>query len=454
MSTLPLATIGDAYTSSRCWEWFQRLTDIGSRMAGHDGEAAGVRVLEAAFADAGLRAVSVTPFDVPGWWRGTSTLTVDAMPVRTFAAAHQLVALPGSPSGEVEAPVVDAGSGTPDDLATMDVADAVVLVSSRNPPTMARPCNRTEKYARAVEAGATAFLYSNDSMVGGLPATGSVRFGGETPGPVPAVGVSHELGERLRRDAADGRQVRLVVDCRTEPATSRNVEAVVGPETGPEIVVTAHTDGHDVGEGARDNAAGAALLVEAGRLLAGSGVELPTRLRFLSTGAEELGLRGSHAWVERHGTADVVAHVNVDVIGFSRTMRTEGSPAVAAAFDEAAAELGAPVSPTGEGDPYGSVWPFWYSDQWHFATHGVPSVTCRSVGEGGRVALGWGHTHADTADKLDRRDLRDLAIQLATGLVRLAKRADQLAPEPEQAVRARIPADTAEYLRLEGRWPW
>lgn len=454
MTTLPRETIGDAYASTHLWDCFRRLTDIGSRMAGHEGEAAGVRVLEAAFADAGLRDVTVSEFDVPGWWRGASRLTVDGEPTRTFEAAHHLLALPGSPSGEVAGPVVDVGCGTPDDLAAADVDGAVVLASSRNPPTMARPCNRTEKYARAVDAGASAFCYCNDALVGGVPATGSVRFGSEMPGPIPAVGVSHELGERLRRHAAADGRVRLTVDCRTEPAVSRNVEGVVGPEAGPEIVVTAHTDGHDVGEGARDNAAGAALLVEASRLLAGEDVEIATRLRFLSTGAEELGLLGSRAWVETNGTADVAAHVNVDVVGFSRTMRVEGSAAVADAFREAAAELGAPAEPEGEADPYGSVWPFWYSDQWHFATRGVPSVTCRSVSDGGRTALGWGHTHADTADKLDRRDLRDLAIHLATGLVRLAERTDGLDPVPDRQVRTGVPEGIAEYLRLDGRWPW
>lgn len=454
MTTLPLATIGDAYASPHLWDCFRRLTDIGSRMAGHEGEAAGVRVLEAAFADAGQRAVTVTPFDVPGWWRGSSRLTFEGESTRTFEAAHHLLALPGSPHGEVEAPVVDVGYGTPDELTAADVDGAVVLASSRNPPTMARPCNRTEKYARAVDAGARGFLYCNDALSGGIPATGSVRFGSEMPGPVPAVGVSHELGERLRRHAAADGRVRLTVDCRTEPAVSRNVEGVVGPASGPEIVVTAHTDGHDVGEGARDNAAGAALLAEVGRLLASEDVELATRIRLLSTGAEELGLLGSRAWVETNGTADVAAHVNVDVVGFSRTMRVEGPAAVAEPFRAAAAELGAPTDPVGTADPYGGVWPFWYSDQWHFATRGVPSVTCRSVTDGGRTALGWGHTHADTADKLDQRDLRDLAIHLTTGLVRLAERAAGLDPIPALAVRARIPDATAEYLRLDGRWPW
>jgi Zn-dependent M28 family amino/carboxypeptidase len=455
MPTLPLATIGDAYTSTHLWSCLHRLTDIGDRMAGHEGEASGVRVLESAFDDAGLRDVEVTRFDVPGWWRGTSRLTIGGARSRTFDSSHDLVALPGSPSGDVEASVVDVGCGSPEEIESADVNGALVLASSRNPPSMRRPCNRTEKYARAVDAGASGFLYANDALAGGLPATGSVRFGSEMPGPVPAVGVSRELGERLRRHASDGdRRVRLAVDCRTETAESRNVEAVVGPETGPEIVVTAHTDGHDVGDGARDNAAGAALLAEVGRLLGPGPVDPNTRIRFLSTGAEELGLLGSREWVATNGTDDVAAHVNVDVIGFSRTMRAEGPAAVADAFRDAAAELGVPATAGGSEDPYGDVWPFWYSDQWHFATRGVPSVTCRSVADGGRAALGWGHTHADTADKLDRRDLRDLAVQLATGLVRLASVADDLDPVPEREVRARVPDETVEYLRLDGRWPW
>jgi Zn-dependent M28 family amino/carboxypeptidase len=454
MAHLSDAVVGDGYRSTFAWDLLAELTEIGSRMAGHEGEAEGARVLAEGFERAGLRQTEITEFGIPGWWRAAASLAVEADDGRgrTFEDDYELLGLPGSPDSTVEAEVVDVGAGLPSDFEAADVEERIALAGSQNPPGFGRAINRIEKYARADRAGAVGFVYCNDNAEGAVPTTGAVGFTHDGPGGIPAVGVSSEVAARIRRYLADGSvTATLSVDCRNEPATCRNVEAVVGPDSGPEILVTGHVDAHDIADGARDNGAGSVLAAEVGRLLALEADErgLDTRVRVVAFGGEETGLYGSTRWAEGADLSTVVGQINLDGIGYSRNLRVRGLGLIDAF--EAAEDLAlGPIRTDWTASPF--------NDHWPFLTRGVPSVTCSSTagGEGQVVRYGnleWGHTHADTLDKLDPRYLRDLALPLAEATATLAA-----GPEPGRVeaatVREVLPEGLAGYLRFDGRWPF
>ncbi|MFC6990038.1 M28 family metallopeptidase [Haloplanus sp. GCM10025708] len=245
--------------------------------------------------------------------------------------------------------------------------------------------------------------------------------------------------------------VDLSISCRNERATCRNVEAVVGPDTESEILVTGHVDSHDIGDGARDNGAGSVLAAEIGRLLALNEDRLDTKVRLISFGGEEPGLYGSYYWQENHDLDAVKCQVNMDGIGYSRDLMVNGSESVREVFEESARRLGVPI----ETNPLSSVGPF--TDQWPFIKEGVASVTCRSREDSAPVRYGnteWAHTHADTLDKLDWRDMRDLGIQIATAVAGLADAETEIPSVPVSAVRDAVPEPVHEYLRLAGRSEW
>ncbi|MFB6193509.1 MAG: peptidase M28, partial [Halobaculum sp.] len=82
----------------------------------------------------------------------------------------------------------------------------------------------------------------------------------------------------------------------------------------------------------------------------------------------------------------------------------------------------------------------------------VPAAMVSTASD--KSGRGWGHTHADTLDKLDSRDLRAVAVQVAEGVARIANGA----VEPEQKTRAEI-RDTidegyVQELKQGGRWPY
>lgn len=442
MPTLPHEVIGDAYVSDHAWSTLEALTAIGDRMSGQAGERAAADLVEERLRAIGARRIESTAFEVPGWERGASSLTVERPRPRTFDRDHQVIGLPGTPPCDLEAEAVDLGYGLPEDFAAADVEGKLALVSSWVPDDYDRWVHRQEKYAHAVRAGAAGFLFGNH-VEGGIPPTGFISFGGD-PAAIPGAGLSKETGDRLSRSAAGGAPVRLSIDCRRSRATSRNVEAVLGPDVGTEVVLGAHYDAHDVGEGAGDDGCGVAVLIEVGRLLSRVQDDLGTKVRLVGFGAEEAGMFGSERWAESADLADVRCMLNLDGIGDSRTVRLypHGFDGIEEAIATACEDLAVPHRvQTGI---------FAHGDQWPFVRRGVPAAMIGS-GDEGRVAHA--HTHNDTIDKIDRRDLRDLAVCVANGVLRITEAERSFEAVSPAAIRERMDEATRTSLEQRGRWP-
>lgn len=445
MARLPDRVVGAAQTSTASWEVLSDLVDIGSRMAGQDGEAQGATVIKNAFERYGLDAVSISEFTIDGWWRGASSLVVDTPRERTYDSQHEVLSLPGSPSGTVEGRLVDVGTGTPEAFDAADLENAVVMASSRSPEDHDRWIHRMEKYVCAYEAGAEAFVFRNH-VEGCLPPTGEVGYHNR-PGPIPAVGVSKEVGDRLVRTADESSVgLTLTVDSRSESTSSRNVEARIGPATDDTVLVTAHVDAHDIAEGANDNGAGSALVTEIGRLLAMAPSILDTEVRLITFGSEEIGLWGAYHWAERHDQSDVKAVLNLDGAGGGRTLgvNANGFSDLEAAVTEAADRLDVPLEDGSTISPHG--------DQWAFVQEGVPSAMCYAASES--TGRGYGHTHADTLDKLDPRDLRALAIVITEAVVEVADSDRAIDRKSRSEIREQIDDGYERELKRGGRWPY
>jgi len=448
MVELPDEVVGDAQTSHFAWNRLEELVDVGNRMAGQAGEAQGAEVIRDAFADAGLDGVRIDEFEIPGWWRGSSSLTVGAPVERVHEGSHQVIALPGSPSGETTGRVVDVGAGTYEEFeAKADKLEgAIAMASSETPEHADRWLHRMEKYVNAADHGAAAFVFRNH-IEGALPPTGEVGYHNR-PGPIPAVGVSKEVGARLERYAEEGEcEATVVTECRNEETTSRNVEAVVGPsDADDEVLVTAHVDAHDIADGANDNGAGSVLTAEVGRLLTSVADDLDSRVRLVTFGSEEIGLWGAYHCAEMTDLDQVKCVINLDGACSSRNLRvgTNEFDALGELFESVAADFDAPLSTGDTISPHG--------DQWAFVQEGVPStMTATTSNQYGR---GWGHTHADTLDKLDSRDLRDVATLVTEAVYRAAQDSFSVEHRSRAETRDAIDEGYIQELKMGGRWPY
>ncbi len=429
--------IGETFTSETGWDHLERLVDTGTRMAGSEGERRAAEATRDALAAVGARNARLEAFDIQGWARGSSA-------VHAGGTSQESIALPRSPSGTVTGEFVDLGHGLPDDF-DRDLDGKVVMAASNVPDWYDRFLHRREKYYHAVEAGAAAFVFRNH-VEGCLAPTGSVGTEDAPIGEIPAVGVSKEVGSRLAR-RFEGEEVTVEVEADIGDATSQNVHAELGPETDDVVLLTSHVDAHDIAEGAGDNGAGTALVVEVARALAAREDDLDTRVACVCYGAEEVGLVGSGYDADVRNHDGIKAIVNNDGVVRGRTLRcyTHGFDALQTAAETVGERFDHPVETTPELGPH--------SDHWPYVKWGVPGYHVMSkTGSEGR---GWGHTRADTLDKLDSRNLREQAVLVADLVVELADGSTEIEHRDPAAIADQLEdEDLAEGMKVTGDWPY
>ncbi|HPD16308.1 MAG TPA: M20/M25/M40 family metallo-hydrolase [Planctomycetota bacterium] len=434
---LDVRLVGEAMVSDDGLTLLRELCETyGSRFAASgDERRAGDFLLERMRA-VGLSRVHAEPFRLLAWRRGRKPTLEVVSPARERL---DCIALPYSPATRgrgIELELVSVGEGMPEDFARLRgaIRGKAVLATSESPGYYHRWVHRAEKYTRACAAGAKAFLFMNH-YDGLLAPTGTLRF--DRKPDVPGLGVSKETGLCLMRLLGQG-TVRLRIQTHDAmfQGTSRNIIGEFPGNEHPEqtIVVGGHYDGHDISQAAHDNGSGVATVLEAARLLAPHRARLRRTVRFVCFGAEEVGLRGGHAYVERHRSemARTRLMVNVDCIGSER-----GKGFDFQCWSEAKAPLAAMASEMRQEIVFAAR-PNPYSDHFPFMVAGVPVCMLGNVG-GAPKGRGYGHTAADTLDKVSRADLREAAALLARSLVRFAN-------DRAWALRHRNPAEIRRAL--------
>lgn len=430
--------IGTTFTSETGWNHLETLVDIGDRMAGTDGERAAAEATRDVLEEIGARDAHLEAFDIQGWTRGSSTITADG-------DQYDCIALPRSPDAEATGELVDLSYGLPRDFEGRDLEGAVVMAASNVPDWYDRFLHRREKYYHAVEAGAAAFIFRNH-VEGCLAPTGSVGTPDDPIGDIPAVGVSKEVGTRLARRAA-GEEVTMEVQANIHPAQSQNVHADIGPDTDEAVLLTSHVDAHDIAEGAEDNGAGTAVVLEVARALKARENELNTRVHVIVFGAEEVGLCGSTWDRDQRDPKGIKAIVNNDVVARGRTLKcySHSFDALEEAIETVADRFDHPIEMTPELGPH--------SDHWPYVQRGIPGIQAASVTED--EGRGWGHTRADTLDKLEPRVIREQSILVTELVAELA--GDHVTVErrdPDDIAEQLEEEDLAQGMKIIGDWPY
>lgn len=364
--------IADLYLARTGLDFLEELVDrFGSRFGGTAQEHGAAEFIAERFRAAGADRVYLESFTCPGWTRNETRLTVTA-PVERPA---DCIALPYCPPGEIEGPLVYLGDGDPQTYADNrdKLKGAIVMVSTATPKYYHRAMHRGEKLGRALEAGAIGFVWMRGEP-GGLPETGSARFGRACE--VPAISVSYETGHELLRLGKQG-PVRLKIASTNEnhPVTSHNVVAEFTGRKRPDevILLGAHYDGHDISQSASDDGAGIAVVVEAARALGVHKDHLDRTVRLVGFAQEEMGLIGAEHHAASHRQGQVRFMLNLDGAGrgSNGNFSLQGWPEATAFFKGLFKEMHeADVS---VGDRI-----FLYSDMYPFAARGIPSATFAS----------------------------------------------------------------------------
>jgi hypothetical protein len=252
--------------------------------------------------------------------------------------------------------------------------------------------------------------------------------------PVPRVVLIGEHYNMVMRLVQAGVPVRLRVNVLGRFHDDRNTYNVLAeiPGTDPSlrdevVMLGAHLDSWHTGTGATDNADGSAAAMEAFRILKGIGVQPKRTLRLALWGAEEQGLLGSRAWVEKNlaGEANTAAreklavYFNIDpgkgpIYGWY----LENNAAVRPIFDAWLApftDLGARRNvPQGIGS----------TDHLSFIRNGV--IGFNPVQDYVGYDVREHHTQVDTAERISEADLKQAAVILASFVWHAAQRTERL----------------------------
>ncbi len=416
-TALALRSAGRA--DAQAFERLSYLCDrIGPRVACSEPFLKAVRWAESLFKTDGQEVVRLEPVTTQPWVRGRERAAMLA-PVPYELPMLGLGGSVATPTGGLEAPVVLVRS-----IAELgpQVKGKIVLFAP-NIPEGASGGERYGIYAplrfrgasRAAAFGAVAMLLRTAPVHSlGTPHTGMLAYDPGQP-KIPAATVACEQAEWMARLLAQGQEVRVHLEMEAHSAgsvlTANVVSEIRGSDRPDEIVlIGAHLDSWDIGQGAQDDGVGVVQVVEALRLLKAQGLRPKRTIRAVLFVNEEHGLDGGRAYAAAHGQEKHVAAIECDSgCGMPRAWSVAGTPEQTGWFLQAAAPLGLPVRLGGGG-----------SDLDALEAHGV------LVGEMGVDVPEYfdvHHTHADTLDKVDPKCLREgtgamaaLAWQLANAL--------------------------------------
>ena len=304
---------------------FEAICNCGGRRAGTDSERQAIALLkELGRAATGVDArVETVAYD--GWRATDSELTGsggESHPV------NPLVRSAATPPEGIEAEVLDLGRGTPEEFDSHqnEIPGRIVLVRHElmfAPGTI----HRRFKYRSAVDAGAVGFLIAGPEP-GELVAGSSGRR--DEPG-IPAAGIAPETARAFRRTARGRPRARLRLSTEEAPASAENLFFDMPGQTSECVVLSAHVDGHDLGESAIDNATGLAVALTVARRLAPIVKRLRRGLRLAFFNVEEWALTGSAAHVAALDDAEragIALCINLDSVsgGGRLTALTSGFP--------------------------------------------------------------------------------------------------------------------------------
>ena len=316
------------------------------------------------------------------------------------------------------------------------------------------------KHLDAFLKGEGALAYATMSGRDGKLVSGEgYLFGVGDTQALPGVQIAQEDYLRLVRLAAIGQApvVEMATEVRFDDsdANAYNVIAEIAgtdPKAGY-VMAGAHLDSWVAGDGAADNGAGSAMVMEAARILAATGVRPKRTIRFALWAGEEQGILGSLAYVERHvatrgsasdpvqtgmkryygwasrwpvtplpGHAQIAAYFNIDNgSGRLRGLYAERNPALVPIFREWLAPLKSLGADTVAVRPTGST------DHVFFQAVGVPGF--QFIQDPLDYSSRIHHSSIDTFDHLKGDDMRQGSIVLAAVLLDAANAAQPL-PRP------------------------
>lgn len=304
-----------ALTQGKSYDWLNHLTNqIGGRLSGSLNAERAIKWAKEELDTLPLDSVWLQTVMVPKWVRGTfEYANIESSPGNTINV--NICALGGSiatPSVGIRANVIEVNQI--DELAKLGKDKIKGKIVFFNRPMQANLINTFKAYGGAVDQryngaaeaakyGALAVIVrSLNFRLDDYPHTGVMSYG-DLPinKRIPAAAISTNDAELLSSMIALNPKLRFFIkqNCKNYPEVkSHNVIAQINGEVSPEkiILVGAHLDSWDLGDGAHDDGAGVVQSMEVMRLMSQKGFRPKNTIRVVLFANEENGLKGAKAY--------------------------------------------------------------------------------------------------------------------------------------------------------------
>ncbi len=307
--------ISTGLASGKAFQFLSELTAIGPRLSGSPQAAQAVEWARKKMEELGFDRVRPEPVMVPHWVRG---------PIEEASIINS----PSIGNKRLKVCALGGTIATPEDGITAEVVEVKTFEELQarkeeakgkiiffNRPLDRAKVNVFEAYGGAanqrgqgaIEAakvgGVAAVVRSMTTRLDDVPHTGAMRYDDRIP-KIPAAAIStvgaNFLSELLAKEKIV--KVRLKLTCQTLPdVESANVLGELRGRERPEevVIVGAHLDSWDKGQGAHDDGAGCAQVIEVLRLLKELQLRPKRTIRAVLFMNEENGLRGARAYAEK-----------------------------------------------------------------------------------------------------------------------------------------------------------
>jgi aminopeptidase YwaD len=379
------------------------------RVAGTEAEQNAIRFVKEQFESYGYQ-TQLQEFEFYGY---TAPTTVE-LSIDGYSGELNPLSFTYGMDGNVNAPLEYVGLGRAADLEGKNLKGKIALVQRGE-------ISFADKVLNAAAAGAEGVIIFNNAA-GVINGT----LGGPNDAYVPVVSVTQEVGQALvaALDAGETRTATINIEgAEGGMRTSHNVIATKAPTnknkaTDGIVALGAHHDSVAGAPGANDDASGTAMTLELARVL--KDIPTNTELRFITFGAEELGLIGSRYYASQLSEDEknrFVGYFNMDMVGSRDAGHlvinvADGQPNIVSDTAQASsARLNGEATPLETG---GS------SDHVAFTEVGVPAASFIH-----RPLEPWYHTPEDTIDKISKEKLQDVAEIVGTAVYDLVRPENQ-----------------------------
>ncbi len=439
-------TFGEIVLTNRIMETTKEICLLGSRFAGTDSERMAQEYIKQY-----LRSINISikefDFEYQGWKRGRCAFSLTE-PIKKVIPAISLVLGPSTPKEGLQLEIIDGEGGSNTELSQLDnkIEGKALMVHSGE--TLEGWLHRRIKYGNAYEMGAQAFIFANHNP-GQLFPTGSVRP--NRIGEIPAIGISKENYEYIK-ELSKKNQVKGFITIKNQYSTKKSrhlIWEIEGEIKDEYILIGGHYDGHDLAQGATDNAGSIAILLEITKLMKEKNINPKRSIRFVAFGVEEFGVVGSTIYADTADLSGVKFMINVDgIVGhIPKCVACNGLVEVLTFLHQIEEQFPFEISITNN--------IVVASDNYPFFTKGIPCIAIYSQNPIPSMGRGYGHTSADTFDKISKLDAKISTI-FVMSLLKV------IADSPKLPVRVKKnkiksilqDANLEKNLRLLEKWPF